>query len=52
MNLRRSVGDAGHGLFATDLGAAAARSVLSERAFHRMISLREKGPSGRTNRSC
>ena len=47
MNLRRSVGDAGHSLFSTDLGAAAARSVLSERAFHRMISLERK----RTERS-
>ena len=47
MNSRRVLDDAGSGLFATDLGPVAVRSVLSEEAFHRMISLERK----RTERS-
>ena len=47
MNSRRVLDDAGYGLLATDLGPVAVRSVLSEEAFHRMISLERK----RTERS-
>jgi len=47
VNLRRSLEDAGDGLFATDLGPLATRGVLSEEWFHRMISIERK----RTERS-
>lgn len=46
MNLRRSLDEVG-GLFATDPESVAARSVLSEEVFHRMISRERK----RTERS-
>ena len=47
MNMRRSLDDAGLGLFATDPEPVPTRTILSEKAFHRMISTERR----RTERS-